>query len=235
MKEQEEAMRKIQLERQEWEDKLQAQRNEARIKQEKIQLLKELPQLRNINQDPQMSGISKYYMLEGINSIGKKQGDYEPNLSIAGVGIHKQQCTLDYSPEDRRTTIIPNAEDVKKFRVMVNGELIEAPRLLQHGDRVLIGLHHYFLFVDPHINFDEECDYEFALKEANKEQMSIAMADEGFEQKMKEMEEKIRREQEANEAELKAAKEKLEAEKQKQMQELKLAQEQMRITGDKEM
>jgi hypothetical protein len=32
MKEQEEAMRKIQLERQEWEDKLQAQRNEARIK-----------------------------------------------------------------------------------------------------------------------------------------------------------------------------------------------------------
>jgi hypothetical protein len=54
-----------------------------------------------------------------------------------------------------------------------------------------------------------------AMKEANKEQMSIAIADEGFDQRMKEMEQKIRKEQEASEAELKAAKERLEAEKQK--------------------
>jgi hypothetical protein len=108
MKEQEEAMRKIQQEREEWEEKLKVQRQEAQAKQKKLELLKELPQLRNINQDPLMSGISKYYMLEGMNTVGKKQGDYEPNISIAGVGIHSTQCTLDYSPEDRRTTIIPN-------------------------------------------------------------------------------------------------------------------------------
>lgn len=139
-----------------------------------------------------MSGIFKYYMLNGENWIGKRQGDYEPNIVISGVGIHKQQCMLDYSPDDRRTTILPNADDSKKYRVMVNGEPIEGPKLLMHGDRVLVGLHHYFLFVDPTVNFNEECDYETAMKEANKEQMSIALADEGFEERMREMEQKIK-------------------------------------------
>jgi len=36
-----------------------------------------------------MSGIFKYAMKEGENTIGKKMGDYEPNVSISGVGIHK--------------------------------------------------------------------------------------------------------------------------------------------------
>jgi len=34
--------------------------------------LKDLPQLKNINQDPQMSGVYKYYMKDGENTIGKK-------------------------------------------------------------------------------------------------------------------------------------------------------------------
>ena len=72
---------------------------------------------------------------------------------------------------------MPNKEDKVKYRVLVNGELVEAPKLLEHGDRVLVGLHHYFLFVDPKINYDEECEYEIAMKEANKEQMAMAMAD----------------------------------------------------------
>lgn len=139
-----------------------------------------------------MSGIFKYAMNEGENWIGKSMGGYTPNIQISGVGIAKQQCMLDFSPDDRRTTIIPNAEDPKKYRIMVNGEEVNGPKLLTHGDRVLVGLHHYFLFVDPTINYDEEIDYESAMKEANKEQMSIAMADEGFEERMKEMEEKIK-------------------------------------------
>ena len=49
----------------------------------------QIPQLRNINQDPAMSGMFKYAMNEGKNIIGKKQGDYEPDITISGVGIHK--------------------------------------------------------------------------------------------------------------------------------------------------
>jgi len=62
---------------------------------------------------------------------------------------------LNYNEDDRRTVIIPNEEDTKKYRVMVNGELIIEPTVIQHGDRILIGSHHYFLFVDPLVDYDE--------------------------------------------------------------------------------
>lgn len=43
------------------------------------------------------------------------------------------------------------------------------------------------------------------MKEANKEQMAMVSQDEGFETRMKEMEAKIKREQEAKEKELQDA------------------------------
>ena len=52
---------------------------------------------------------------------------------------------------------------------------------------------------------------------------------------MKEMEEKIKREQEEKDKAIKDQAERLENERKKQMAELKAAQEQLRITGDKEM
>ena len=51
----------------------------------------------------------------------------------------------------------------------MNGELIVEPTDIQHGDRILNGSHHYFLFVDPLVDADEQVDYEAAMKEANKE------------------------------------------------------------------
>lgn len=75
---------------------------------------------------------------------------------------------------------------------MVNGELIIEPTVIQHGDRILIGSHHYFLFVDPLVDYDEQVDYEMAVKEANKEQMSMIEQDETYNRKLKEMEQKIR-------------------------------------------
>ncbi len=141
-----------------------------------------------------MSGIFKYAMNAGKNTIGKKQGDFEPDILIAGVGIHKTQCELDYNPDTRETTLIPNNEDSKKYRVLVNGELVEAPIQLIHGDRVLVGLHHYFLFVDPHINAEETYEYEVALKEANKDAMAIVYQEQELEEKFKQMEIKMKKE-----------------------------------------
>lgn len=116
---------------------------------------------------------------------------------LSGVGIAQKQCTLNYNEDDRRTVIIPNTEDTKKYKVMVNGELIVEPTDIQHGDRILIGSHHYFLFVDPLVDADEQVDYEAAMKEANKEQMSLFEQDESYNKKLKEMEQKIRQDQEA--------------------------------------
>lgn len=168
-----------------------------------------------------MSGFFKYAMKPGNNTIGKKVGDKEPNVVVAGVGIAPEQCILDFSEDDRRCTIIPNSEDMKKYRVMVNGEVVEAPLLLEHGDRVLVGLHHYFLFVDPHIDEKAIGDYEVAMKEANKDAMNMLQTDDDFEEKMKEMEAKIKKEQAEKEAEHREAQAAIEAERQTQMAELK--------------
>jgi hypothetical protein len=77
-----------------------------------------------------------------------------------------------------------------------------------------VGLHHYYLFVDPEVDYNAQVDYEVAMKEANRDAMGMLQTDEDFDQKMKEMEEKIRKEQEAKEAEIKLASEKLEQERQ---------------------
>lgn len=96
-----------------------------------------------------MSGFYKYGFKEGSNTIGKKQGDFEPDITIAGVGIAKEQCKIMFNPHSRTATLLPNVEDNKKFKVTVNGELVTQAIELIHGDRVLVGLHHYFLYVDP--------------------------------------------------------------------------------------
>ena len=74
-----------------------------------------------------MSGFFKHWFREGETTIGKKVGDYEPDITIGGVGIAKEQCKIVYNPANRSATIFPNEEDSKKYRVMVNGEIVEAP------------------------------------------------------------------------------------------------------------
>ena len=73
---------------------------------------------------------------------------------------------------------------------MVNGELLTETLPLKHGDRVLFGSHHYFIYCDPTVNPEEMVDWEEAMKEANKEQM--AMGGEGnneeVQKQLKEME-----------------------------------------------
>ena len=83
----------------------------------------------------------------------------------------------------------PNEEDPTNFKVKVNGELVEEPVKLEHGDRILVGGHHYYLFVDPTINNDEQVEWEDAMKEANKKELELAAAADQAEEerKLKEM------------------------------------------------
>ena len=74
-----------------------------------------------------MSGFFKYYLRDGDNTIGKKIGDFEPNVVISGVGIAKEQCKIIYNPTNKSATLFPNEEDQKKYRVMVNGEPVDQP------------------------------------------------------------------------------------------------------------
>ena len=102
-----------------------------------------------------MSGMFKYAFLEGETHIGKKNAEYTPHVLLTGVGIANKQCTLVYNESERSTMLIPNEDDPANFSVKVNGARVEEPVKLEHGDRILIGSHHYYLFVDPQVNNDE--------------------------------------------------------------------------------
>ena len=66
--------------------------------------------------------------------------------------------------------------------------------MLKHGDRLLVGSHYYYIYVDPMIDPDEQVEFEFALKEANKDQMMMLEQDDSMNQKLKAMEEQVKRE-----------------------------------------
>lgn len=132
-----------------------------------------MPQLRNINQDPQMSGMTKYPFTDGDNKIGKKTPEFTPTIAIKGSGIAMEHCLVNYQSDTRTCTLSPNRDDPKSYQVRVNGDLVEEPTTLVHGDRLLIGSHHYYLYVDPLVNSEEMFEWETAMKEANKEAMGM--------------------------------------------------------------
>ena len=141
-----------------------------------------------------MSGMVKYPLNEGDNYVGKKNADFAPTIALQGVGIANKQCCLNFNGDDRATTLIPNEENPSKFKVKVNGELLQENYRLQHGDRILIGDYQYYLYVDPLVDGEASYDWNEAMKEANKEQLQQFQMDEDINEKMKEMEEKIRKE-----------------------------------------
>jgi len=132
MEEQAELQETMERERSEFEQKLLEQRQLKAEEEEKDQLLKTRPQIRNINQDPQMSGMFRYPMKDGDNVVGKKTPDYKPHVTLSGVGIAPQQCAFVYNSDNRSCQLIPNQDDIKKYKVLVNGQLVEEPITLNH-------------------------------------------------------------------------------------------------------
>jgi len=56
---------------------------------------------------------------------------------------------VHYDQSTREAVLFPNSEDAQKYSVKVNGELVTEQILLKHGDRLLVGSHYYYLYVDP--------------------------------------------------------------------------------------
>jgi kinesin family protein 14 len=132
--------------------------------------MQEIPHLKNINADPIMSGKIKCLMKQGRNNIGKKDpAGGEVTVLLAGAGIVVNHSYIVYDSNTRQSVIYPNEEDNGKYKTTVNGEHLVEPRQLNHGDRVLVGSHHYFIYTDPLVNPEEMIDWDDAMKEANKE------------------------------------------------------------------
>ena len=127
-----------------------------------------------------MTGMIKKAFKHGENVVGKQNKEQTPDVVISGVGIAARHCVIVYDEGMRQAAVQPNTEDPEKFQIKVNGEPVVAePVTLKHGDRVLVGTHHYYLYADPAINPDETYEWEAAMKEANADQLKILDQDNG--------------------------------------------------------
>ncbi|XP_069825100.1 kinesin-like protein KIF14 isoform X2 [Dendropsophus ebraccatus] len=102
-----------------------------------------LPNLVNLNEDPQLSEMLLYMIKEGKTTVGKYQAGSSHDIQLSGALIAEDHCTI--TNIHNTVTIIPTG-DAKTY---VNGNQISSSTVLHHGDRVILGGDHYFRFNHP--------------------------------------------------------------------------------------
>ena len=110
---------------------------------------------------------------------------------------------MKFDKENNQVTIYPNQEDPEKYSIKVNGvQLAAEPIVLNHGDRILVGTHHYWLFTDPAVDADAAFDWEVAMKEANADSMKVMDQDNGELEEIRKQAEQMREERLQKEKEM---------------------------------
>ncbi|KAM4022911.1 kinesin-like protein KIF14 [Anomaloglossus baeobatrachus] len=133
-----------------WKEKL--EQAEQRKKEETKELQKagitfkmdnRLPNLVNLNEDPQLSEMLLYMIKEGKTTVGKYQAGSSHDIQLSGALIAEDHCTIT---NIHSTVTITPMGDAKTY---VNGNQISSSAVLHHGDRVIMGGDHYFRFNHP--------------------------------------------------------------------------------------
>jgi kinesin family member 13 len=142
------------------------------------------PFLSNLNEDPLLSGYICHALRPGRNRIGKKNPGDPPNVVIEGLGIGLDHCQVDY--QNGKCTIYPSADP--SLKTMVDGKYLTQPTVLKHQSRIRFGNHNFFLFCEPEAEIEQQFDWEYAMKEANEEQVNGLLGRQDAELKAKEEE-----------------------------------------------
>ncbi|XP_062411440.1 kinesin-like protein KIF14 isoform X3 [Sardina pilchardus] len=102
-----------------------------------------LPNLVNLNEDPQLSEMLLYMIREGQTKVGRLKSESAHDIQLSGALIADNHCVI--SNVNGTVSILP-MENAKTF---VNGNLVSESTVLHHGDRVILGGDHYFRFNHP--------------------------------------------------------------------------------------
>ncbi|XP_047561328.1 LOW QUALITY PROTEIN: kinesin-like protein KIF14 [Lutra lutra] len=108
-----------------------------------FQMDNHLPNLVNLNEDPQLSEMLLYMIKEGTTTVGKYKPNSSHDIQLSGVLIADDHCTIKNF--DGIVSIIP----VGEAKTYINGKHILESTVLHHGDRVILGGDHYFRFNHP--------------------------------------------------------------------------------------
>ncbi|PHJ18218.1 chromosome-associated kinesin klp1 [Cystoisospora suis] len=192
-----------------WQQKLaEAQARDAAS--EKEQHEENRPCLKNLNEDPFLSGKIILNLPAGTSSVGKGSSDKKPTFQIGGLGVAVHHATLvcketrDGDDDDDVTF-----EVVMKVtgKTLVNGEPVGEgeERALSHKDRILFGHANLYVYVDPTHDDKVMPSWEEAMKEANKQSLDevgeTGMLDALASARLREMEAKMEEEREKMERE----------------------------------
>lgn len=77
---------------------------------------------------------------------------------MGGLGIGEDHCVLSLSGE--KVTLKAN----KKFKTIVNGQLITSTTPLSHGDLILFGSNNLYILLFPQWEMDFDLDYQSCIK-----------------------------------------------------------------------
>ncbi|XP_053690029.1 kinesin-like protein KIF13B [Sabethes cyaneus] len=124
----------IQSERQQALEKMGISVQDSGIKVEKNKYY-----LVNLNADPSLNELLVYY-LKDVTLIGGRSNDTnkQPDIQLLGLGIQPEHCLITI--EDGELFMDP----IESARCCVNGSVVTEKTLLNHGDRILWGNHHFF-------------------------------------------------------------------------------------------
>ncbi|KAM7447173.1 the TRAFAC class myosin-kinesin ATPase superfamily [Porites harrisoni] len=98
-----------------------------------------LPNLVNLNEDPQLSEMLLYMLKEGETTVGQNDHD----IKLNGALVAETHCVLRNDGE--KVTVSP----IGDAPTYVNGQLIAEETVLHHADRVVIGGDHFFRLNHP--------------------------------------------------------------------------------------
>ncbi|XP_019386228.1 PREDICTED: kinesin-like protein KIF14 [Crocodylus porosus] len=131
-----------------------------------------LPNLVNLNEDPQLSELLLYMIKEGETTVGKYKPNSAHDIQLSGVLIADDHCIIKNVHSNVSITPLGEA------KTYVNGKQILDRTILHHGDRVILGGDHYFRFNHPvevqkvkrlscgmTLSSDGPKDFEFAKNE----------------------------------------------------------------------
>ncbi|XP_011891775.1 PREDICTED: kinesin-like protein KIF28P [Cercocebus atys] len=92
----------------------------------------------NVNEDPQLTGVLKYFIQPGSCDAGRAASDA---ITIQGLGISDKHAS--FTNADGKVTVTPHS----KCKVAVNGVPIATRTKLQHLDRLILGSNSTYLYV----------------------------------------------------------------------------------------
>lgn len=121
------------------------------------ELKKTTPHLTNLHEDIQLNHQILHFFEEGDNLVGRKNSSESPRVVLGGLSIQKKHCNFRVENGTVTLSLFPRA------RVHVNGKPVTEDTQLHTLDRVIVGNHHVFLFVNP--NEEEPEDLHFDVRE----------------------------------------------------------------------